>query len=100
MKLRPLPVDAAAEAHARHIVAGDTAAIAADCVAEVKQAPEDLYRQLGQARFGHYHILGRSRIGAQFVFRIRYFGPTVVTLHQRFAMLDGQWRVLESERVS
>lgn len=94
-----VPVEPAAEAHARHIVAGDETAVLQDCVPQVLQAPPDLYRQLRAMTFERYAVLGHAKIGFQHVFKIRYFGPTTVTLHHRFGLVDGQWRVLESERV-
>ena len=93
------PVEPAAEAHARHIVAGDRAAADQDCAGHVLQAPPDLYVQLAAGTFERYAVLGHARIGLQHVFKIRYFGTTTVTLHHRFGTIDGQWLVLESERV-
>jgi hypothetical protein len=94
-----VPVAQAAEVHARHIVAGDRGAVQQDCATQVLQEPPDLYAQLGAVTFERYTVLGHARIGFQHVFKIRYFGPTTVTLHHRFGAVDGQWLVLESERV-
>ena len=94
-----LPVDQAAEAHAQHIVLGDSAAMHQDCIAQVRQEPPELYVQLGTTTFARYAVLGHARIGVQHVFKIRYFGVTTVTVHHRFGTVEGQWRVLESERV-
>ena len=94
-----LPVEQAAEAHAQHIVLGDSAAMHQDCIAQVRQEPPDLYAQLRTATFERYAVLGHAKIGFQHVFKIRYFGATTVTLHHRFGAVEGQWRVLESERV-
>jgi hypothetical protein len=93
------PEEQAAEAHAQHIVAGDAVAMAHDCVSTVLQTPEDLYAQLGIARFERYALVGHAKIGLQHVFKVRYFGPMVLTLHHRFGLQDGRWVVLESERV-
>ena len=71
-----VPVEQAAEAHARHIVAGDRVALYQDCA-----------------------VLGHARIGLQHVFKIRYVGTPTVTLHHRLGAVDGRWLVLESERV-
>lgn len=92
-------VEQAAEAHARHIVAGERAAMHQDCLAQVRQDPPELYAQLGAVTFERYAVLGHAKIGFQHVFKIRYFGAATVTLHHRFGAVDGQWRVLESERV-
>ena len=97
--LPTLPVEQAAEAHARRIVLGERAAMHQDCIAPVRQEPPDLYAQLGAATFERYAVLGHARIGLQHVFKIRYFGATTVTLHHRLGTVEGQWRVLESERV-
>ena len=97
--LPTLPVEQAAEAHAQHIVRGDSAAMHQDCSAQVRQEPPDLYDQLGTATFERFAVLGHARIGLQHVFKIRYFGATTMTLHHRFGAVEGQWRVLESERV-
>ena len=94
-----LPVEQAAEAHAQHVVLGDSAAMHQDCIAQVRQEPPDLYAQLRAATFVRYVVLGHAKIGFQHIFRIRYFGATTVTLHHRFGAVEGQWRVLESERV-
>ena len=94
-----LPVEQAAATHARHIVLGERAAIPQDCIVQVRQDPPDLYAQLEAATFERYTVLGHARIGLQHVFKIRYFGATIVTVHHRFGAVDGQWRVLESERV-
>jgi hypothetical protein len=94
-----LPVKQAAEAHAQHIMLGDSAAMHQDCIAQVRQEPPDLYAQLGTTTFARYAVLGHARIGLQHIFRIRYFGTTTVTLHHRLGTVEGQWRVLESERV-
>ena len=93
------PVEQAAEAHAQHIVLGDNAAMRQDCIAQVRQEPPDLYAQLRAATFARYAVLGHAKIGFQHVFKIRYFGATTVTLHHRLGAVEGQWRVLESERV-
>jgi hypothetical protein len=95
----PLSVEQAAEAHAQHIVLGDGAAMHQDCIAQVRQEPPDLYAQLRTAMFERYAVLGHAKIGFQHVFKIRYFGATTVTVHHRFGTVEGQWRVLESERV-
>ena len=95
----PPPVERVAEAHAQHIVAGDGVAIEQDCVPDVLQIPEELYAQLRVARFERYAIVGHAKIGRQHVFKVRYFGPTVMTLHHRLGSKDGRWAVLESERV-
>ena len=92
-------VEQAAEAHAQHIVRGDSAAMSQDCIAQVRQEPPELYAQLRAATFERYAVLGHARIGLQHVFKIRYFGATTVTLHHRFGAVEGQWRVLESERI-
>ena len=94
-----LPVEQAAEAHAQHIVRGDSAALHQDCIAQVRQEPPDLYAQLGATTFARYAVLGHARIGLQHVFKIRYFGATTATVHHRFGAVEGQWRVLESARV-
>ena len=94
-----VPVEQAAEAHARHIVASDRAAVHQDCAAPVLQEPPDLYAQLGAVTLERYAVLGHARIGLQHVFKIRYFGTPTVTLHHRFGAVDGRWLVLESERV-
>jgi hypothetical protein len=94
-----LPVEQAAEAHAQHIVLGDSAAMHQDCIAQVWQEPPDLYAQLGTTTFACYAVLGHARIGVQHVFKIRYFGATTVTVHHRLGAVEGQWRVLESARV-
>jgi hypothetical protein len=94
-----LPVEQAAEAHAQHIVWGDSAAMHQDCIAQVRQEPPDLYAQLGTTTFARYAVLGHARIGLQHVFKIRYFGATTVTVHHRFGAVEGQWRVLESAHV-
>jgi hypothetical protein len=44
-------------------------------------------------------VLGHAKIGFHHIFKIRYFGATTVTLHHRLGAVEGQWRVLESERV-
>jgi hypothetical protein len=95
----PVSVEQAAEAHARHIVAGDRAAVHQDCAVQVLQEPPDLYAQLGAVTFERYAVLGHARIGFQHVFKIRYFGTPTVTLHHRLGAVDGRWLVLESERV-
>jgi hypothetical protein len=94
-----LPVEQAAEAHAQHVVLGDSTAMHQDCIAQVRQEPPDLYAQLRAATFVRYAVLGHARIGLQHIFKIRYFGAATVTLHHRFGAVEGQWRVLESERV-
>jgi hypothetical protein len=94
-----LPVDQVAEAHAQHIVLGDSVAMHQDCIAQVRQEPPDLYAQLSAATFVHYSVLGHAKIGFHHIFKIRYFGATTVTLHHRLGAVEGQWRVLESERV-
>ena len=94
-----LPVEQAAEAHAQQIVLGVRAALAQDCIAPARQEPADLYAQLGTMTFERYAVLGHARIGLQHVFKIRYFGETIVTVHHRFGTVAGQWCVLESERV-
>ena len=92
-------VEQVAQEHAQHIVAGDRTAMQQDCVVPVRQDPPDLYAQLGAMTFERYAVLGHAKIGFQHVFKIRYFGAVAVTLHHRFGAVDGQWRVLESERV-
>jgi len=94
-----LPVEQAAEAHAQHIVLGDSAAMHQDCIAQVRQEPPDLYAQLEAATLTRYAVLGHAKIGLHHIFRIRYCGATTVTLHHRLGAVEGQWRVLESERV-
>ena len=94
-----VPVEQAAEAHARHIVAGDRVALHQDCAVQVLQEPPDLYAQMGAVTFERYAVLGHARIGFHHIFKIRYFGATTVTLHHRLGAVEGQWRVLESERV-
>jgi hypothetical protein len=92
-------VEQAAQVHAQQIVAGDRMALQQDCVVPVRQEPPDLYAQLDAMTFERYAVLGHAKIGFQHVFKIRYFGAGIVTLHHRFGAVDGQWRVLESERV-
>ena len=94
-----IPVEQAAEVHARHIVAGDRSAMHQDCAAQVLQEPPNLYAQLGAVTFARYAVLGHARIGLQHVFKIRYVGPTTVTLLHRFGVVEGRWLVLESEWV-
>ena len=94
---QPSAVEQAAEAHAQHIVAGDTAAIRRDCAPHMLQEPDDLYVQLQAASFKRYAVLGHAKIGLHHVLKIRYFGSTIMTLHQRFGEVDGTWLVLESE---
>jgi hypothetical protein len=92
-------VEQVAQAHARHIVGGNMVAIMQDCVPHVLQTPADLYTQLAASTFERYAILGHAKIGFQHVFKVRYFGPTVMTLHHRLGDQNGTWLVLESERI-
>jgi hypothetical protein len=94
-----LSVEQAVEAHAQHIVQGDSAAMSQDCITQVRQEPPDLYAQLGATTFARYAVLGHVKIGFHHIFKIRYFGATTVTLHHRIGAVEGQWRVLESARV-
>jgi hypothetical protein len=94
-----LPVEQAAEVHAQQIVLGTRAALPQDGIAPARQEPPDLYAQLATMTFERYAVLGHARIGLQHVFKMRYFGATIVTVHHRFGIVAGQWRVLESERV-
>lgn len=94
-----MPVEEAAEAHAQHIVAGDMAAITRDCTPNMLQTPADVYAQLNAAGLERYVIVGHAKIGRQHVFKIRYVGTTVMTLHHRLGDASGAWLVLESERV-
>jgi hypothetical protein len=89
----------AVAAHAQHIVAGDATAIRQDCAPNVLQTPADLYAQLAATAFERYAIVGHAKIGLQHVFKIRYVGAMVVTLHHRLGETGGKWFVLESERV-
>ena len=99
-RVRPTtPVEDIATAHAQHIVAGAAEAITQDCAPNVLQTPEDLYTQLVATAFERYAIVGHAKIGLQHVFKIRYVGATVVTLHHRLGETGGKWLVLESERV-
>ncbi len=97
--LPTLPVEQAAEAHAQHIVRGDSAAMHQDCTAQMRQEPPDLYAQLCAVTFARYAVLGHAKIGFHHIFKIRYFGATTVTVHHRLGAVEGQWRVLESARV-
>jgi len=94
-----LPVEQAAEAHAQHIMRGDSVAMSQDCITQVRQEPPDLYAQLGTTTFARYAVLGHAKIGFHHIFKIRYFGATTVTVHHRFGAVEGQWCVLESTRV-
>jgi hypothetical protein len=93
------PVEEVAAAHAQHIVAGDAEAMRQDCAPHVLQTPADLYAQLAATAFERHAIVGHAKIGLQHVFKIRYVGTTVVTLHHRLGATGGKWLVLESERV-
>lgn len=96
----PLPaVEQAAELHAQHILAGDGIAVEQDCAPGVLQTPADLYDQLRTMAFERYAVVGHAKIGAQHVFKVRYFGQAVVTLHHRFGAKDGKWMVFESEQI-
>ena len=94
-----LSIEQAAAAHAQHILSRDMLAVQQDCRAQMLREPGDLYQQLATAAFERYAILGHAKIGLQYVFKIRYFGPTTITIHHRFGAVEGTWLVLESERV-
>lgn len=96
---RMAAVEEAVQRHAQHIVAGDVTAIEQDCDPQVLQTPEDLYTQLCTSRFERYDVLGHAKIGFQHILKVRYIGPTAVTLHHRLGERDGKWLVLESERL-
>ena len=90
----------AAEAHARAIVAGDTA------VAESMVAPRALEgyraaiaRVLAQGPFDRFALVARARIGPQYVVKVRLVSARgLAMLQMRWgAGEDRQWRIAELE---
>jgi hypothetical protein len=88
---------AAAEAHARRVVAGDPGA-RADLVADATLEPAALYERLLDTRFRDFEIVAHARIGAYHVFKTRYLGPTTFVVQERWVQAaDGRWRIHEAE---
>jgi hypothetical protein len=88
---------AAAEAHARRVVAGDPGARAA-LVPNATLEPTDLYERLLAGRFRGFEIVAHARIGAYRIFKTRYLGPTTYVVQERWVRgTDGQWRIHEAE---
>jgi hypothetical protein len=90
-------LEAAVEAHARHVVAGDAGArtdLASDALVE----PTDLYDRLLQARFRGFEVVAHARLGAYHIFKTKYVGPITLVVQERWVRAgDGAWRVHEAE---
>jgi hypothetical protein len=90
-------LEAAVDAHARQVLAGDAAA-RADLVSDVLVEPSDLYDRLLQGSFRGFEVVGHARLGAYHIFKTKYVGPITLVIQERWVQGgDGVWRVHEVE---
>ena len=89
----------AAHAHARAAVAGDLTKLMTDLT------PEALAKAMAQASGGlqgvnDYELKLHAQEGDEYVFDITYKASAAsMTLRDRFREVNGQWRVVDLERV-
>ncbi len=88
---------AAVDAHAGRVVAGD-AGVRADLAPDAILEPVHLYDRLLDARFRGFEVVAHARVGAHHIFKTRYLGPTIFVVQERWVRsVDGQWRIHEAE---
>lgn len=93
------PVEAAVEAHACLVVAGDPAA-ALDLAPTAALDPPDLFVRLAGLSFRAFEMVAHAKIGAHHVFKTKYLGPTTVVVQGRWAVgAAGRWQLREAEIV-
>jgi hypothetical protein len=97
---RQLELDAAIEAHARRVLAGD-ASPRADLAPSAAIEPPDLFDRLVAGGLRDFDLVAHARIGAYHLVKTRYRGPTrtLVVLERWVRGDDGQWRVHEAALV-
>jgi hypothetical protein len=90
-------LDAAVDAHARRLVAGDAAA-RDDLAPDAPIEPADLLDRLLGARLHGFHRVAHARIGAYHVVKVRYVGAPSLVVQACWARdVEGRWRVREVE---
>ena len=90
-------LDAAVEAHARRVVAGDVAA-REDLAPDAPVEPADLLDRLLGARLSGYQRVAHARIGGYHVVKVRYVGAPSLVVQACWARdAEGRWRVREAE---
>jgi hypothetical protein len=94
-------LDKAIDAHAHALVAGDLAAAKAFLSASSNQAHDQFAAKISQASIKEIVKLGRARIGAQHMSKIRFLtdGEPLLMVN-RWREENGAWRIADSEDLS
>lgn len=86
----------AIDAHARALIAGDTARLASQIGEGARQAVLDTYARGGTGQA--YVVVAQAKVGAHRLVKLRFEGPRGPwVVLQQWRKLDGQWRVVEAE---
>jgi hypothetical protein len=89
-------LEAAVEAHARRLMAGDANG-RADLAPGAEIQPPDLFERLLAGGFRDFDLVAHARIGAYHLVKTRYRGPTTLVVQERWVRGgDGEWWVHEA----
>ncbi len=94
-------LDKAIDAHAHAIVAGDTQAARAFLSGSANQSHDEFVSKIAKGAIKEFIKLGRARIGAQHISKIRFLtdGEPLLMMN-RWRQEDGAWRIADTEDLS
>lgn len=90
-------IDSVVEAHAKAILTMDIARIMDDLM------PEAMMKLQAQAGGGTalqingYELLGHTRDGDDYLYRVKYIGPESFTVEARWSQVGGAWKIVDAE---
>ena len=94
-------LDKAIDAHARAIVAGDTQAAKAFLSGGANPSHDEFVSKIAKGGIREFVKLGRARIGAQHMSKIRFLTDgEPLLLVNRWREENGAWRIADSEDLS
>lgn len=98
----PIPpeLEAAVEAHLRHLLRRDLRALEQDLAPGYREAGMAGYTARAASDFVQHRIVGFAKLGGYCLLKVSLEGPTgIAVLQLRWGNLDGCWQVLEAEVV-
>ncbi len=96
-----MPIEDAVHRHAKAIVTMDIGQIMNDLMPEAMMKLQASAAGGGTAlQISGYEVLGHNQEGADYLYDVKYIGPTSFTVRARWSKVGAEWKIVDADIIA
>ncbi|MFQ6020067.1 MAG: hypothetical protein ACE5KW_04850 [Dehalococcoidia bacterium] len=93
-------IDEIVHRHAKAIVTMDIAQIMNDLMPDAMMKLQAAAGGGTAVQINGYEVLGNSREGDDYLYDVKYMGPTAFTVRARWGKVGGEWKIVDADVIA